>query len=56
LPIRKKFSSYINNKLKANQARFGVADINEDRMLYKRSVHFEMSGSNSADFHESEEG
>ena len=51
-----KFSSYINNKLKTNQARFGVGGYNEDRMLYKRSVHFEISGSNSADFHESEGG
>jgi murein DD-endopeptidase MepM/ murein hydrolase activator NlpD len=37
------FSQYINNKLTNANARYGIGGYNEDRILYKRSSHFEMS-------------
>lgn len=39
------FSQYINNKLSAANARYGIGGYNEDRILYKRSSHFESVGS-----------
>lgn len=35
-----KFSQYINSRLSAANARYGVGGYNEDRILYKRSEHF----------------
>ena len=39
------FSAYINNKLSAVNAKYGIGGYNEDRILYKRSNHFEIMGS-----------
>lgn len=38
------FSHYINAKLTAAGARYGIGGYNEDRILYKRSNHFETMG------------
>lgn len=35
-----KFSQYINSRLSAANAKYGVGGYNEDRILYKRSAHF----------------
>lgn len=35
------FSQYINNKLAAGKALYGIGGYDEDRILYKRSSHFE---------------
>ncbi len=36
-----KFSAYINNKLESNHCKYGIGGYNEDRILYKRSKHFD---------------
>lgn len=36
-----KFSQYITQKLAAVNARYGIGGYNEDRVLYKRSEHFD---------------
>ncbi len=35
------FSAYVNNKLTAANAKYGIGGYNEDRILYNRSKHFE---------------
>jgi len=35
------FSQYINSRLSAANAKYGVGGYNEDRVLYKRSKHFD---------------
>ena len=42
------FSQYINNKLSNSNAKYGIGGYNEDRVLYKRSSHFEISSSSSS--------
>jgi peptidoglycan LD-endopeptidase LytH len=39
------FAQYVNNKLAAANAKYGIGGYNEDRVLYKRSKHFETSWS-----------
>ena len=39
------FAQYINNKLAAASAAYGIGGYNENRVLYKRSKHFETSWS-----------
>ena len=39
------FSQYVNNKLASANAKYGIGGYNEDRVLYKRSKHFEVSDS-----------
>ena len=36
-----KFSEYISQKMAAANARYGIGGYNEDRVLYKRSAHFD---------------
>lgn len=36
-----KFSAYINEQLETTQSAYGIGGYNEDRVLYKRSEHFE---------------
>lgn len=45
-----KLSSYINNKLESNHCKYGIGGYNEDRILYKRSRHFEGTDANSPSF------
>ena len=40
-----KFSPYISNKLSASHATYGIGGYGEDRILYKRSNHFESTAS-----------
>jgi peptidoglycan LD-endopeptidase LytH len=40
----KKFSEYINSKLENSHSKYGVGGYNEDRILYKKSSHFKISG------------
>ena len=49
------FSHYINDKLTAAGARYGIGGYNEDRILYKRSNHFEMIGAKISSFGEDAE-
>ena len=49
------FSHYINDKLSAAGARYGIGGYNEDRILYKRSNHFEMIGTKISSFGEDAE-
>ena len=35
------FSDYVNNKLESNHCKYGIGGYNEDRVLYKRSEHFD---------------
>ncbi len=42
------FSQYIHNKLLNSNAKYGIGGYNENRILYKRSSHFEISGSSSS--------
>lgn len=35
------FAAYVNNKLTAASAKYGIGGYNEDRVLYQRSKHFE---------------
>jgi peptidoglycan LD-endopeptidase LytH len=49
------FSRYVNNKLAAANATYGIGGYNEDRVLYKRSKHFETSWSIKAPVLDSEE-
>ena len=49
------FSHYINDKLTAAGARYGIGGYNEDRILYKRSNHFEMIGAKISSFGEDTE-
>ena len=44
----KKFSHYISNKLESNQCKYGIGGYNEDRILYRRSKHFEVAGSEAS--------
>jgi peptidoglycan LD-endopeptidase LytH len=37
------FAAYVNNKLTAANAKYGIGGYNEDRVLYRRSKHFEVS-------------
>lgn len=39
------FSQYVNNKLASANAKYGIGGYNEDRVLYKRSKHFETAWS-----------
>ncbi len=39
-----KFSQYVDDKLESNHASYGIGGYNEDRVLYKRSRHFEPMG------------
>ena len=39
------FTDYVNSKLTIAHAKYGIGGYNEDRILYKRSKHFEMAGS-----------
>ncbi len=39
------FSTYVDAKLAAAQARYGIGGYNEDRVLYKRSSHFAANSS-----------
>ena len=49
------FSHYINDKLTAAGARYGIGGYNEDRILYKRSNHFEMISAKISSFGEDAE-
>jgi peptidoglycan LD-endopeptidase LytH len=44
------FSQYIHDKLTAAGARYAIGGYNEDRILYKRSNHFETAGSKVSSF------
>ena len=44
------FSAYINNKLKANNCKYGIGGYNEERVLYKKYKHFEISAAKSPSF------
>ena len=39
----KHFAWYVNNKLEAGKYKYGIGGYNENRVLYKRSKHFEAS-------------
>ena len=38
------FSTYVNNKLSGVNAKYGIGGYGEDRILYKRSDHFQLPG------------
>jgi len=42
------FSNYINFKLSNANAKYGIGGYNENRILYKRSGHFETAGSSNS--------
>ena len=49
------FSTYINNKLKAGNCKYGIGGYNENRVLYTRSKHFEIAAADSDLFEEAGE-
>ena len=44
------FTEYVNHQLAAKQSKYGIGGYNEDRILYKRSKHFKVSGSEASSF------
>lgn len=50
------FSRYVNNKLATANAKYGIGGYNEDRVLYKRSKHFEVADSSKVSLQSSRGG